>query len=81
MAKPANHKTKRAEAAAAANGATTSGPNGSAPVTDADIARRAYDLYLARGGEPGHDVEDWLQAERDLRGDVDGLMQDRQRAS
>jgi hypothetical protein len=36
-------------------------------VTDADIARRAYDIYLARGCEPGHDVEDWLQAERALR--------------
>ena len=81
MAKPANHKTKRAEAAAPANGATTSGPNGSAPVTDADVARRAYDLYLARGGEPGHDVEDWLQAERDLRGAGEALMQDRQGAS
>lgn len=81
MAKPANSKTKRAEAPASANGATTSGSNGSAAVTDADVARRAYDLYLARGGEPGHDVEDWLQAERDLRGAVEGLMQDRQRAS
>jgi DUF2934 family protein len=39
-------------------------------VTDADVARRAYDLYLARGCESGHDVEDWLQAERDLRGAV-----------
>ena len=81
MAKPANSKTKRAEAAAIADGATTPGPHGSAPVTDADIARRAYDLYLARGGEPGHDVEDWLQAERDLRGAVEGRMQDRHRAS
>jgi hypothetical protein len=32
-----------------------------------DIARRAYDLYLARGGEPGHQLQDWLQAEQDLR--------------
>ena len=32
------------------------------------VARRAYDLYLARGCEPGHDVEDWLQAERELKG-------------
>jgi hypothetical protein len=31
-----------------------------------DIARRAYELYLARGCEPGHDVADWLQAEREL---------------
>ncbi len=80
MAKPANSKTKRAEAAAAANGASTSGPNGSAPVTDADVARRAYALYLARGGEPGHDVEDWLQAERDLRGAI-GLPTKNRRGS
>lgn len=32
-----------------------------------DIARRAYDLYLARRCEPGHHVEDWLQAEQELR--------------
>jgi hypothetical protein len=36
-------------------------------VTDSDVARRAYELYLARGGEHGHDFEDWLQAERELR--------------
>ena len=68
MAKPSNSKTKRAEAAGGVGGLTAPGPNGSASVTDADVARRAYDLYLARGGEPGHDVEDWLQAERGLRG-------------
>ena len=82
MAKPANSKTRRAEAAAiAADGATTPGPNGSAPVTDTDIARRAYDLYVARGCEPGRDVEDWLQAERDLRGAAKRLMPDLQSAS
>jgi DUF2934 family protein len=70
MAKAANSKTKSAEAAVAADGSTAPEPNGSAPVTDADVARRAYDLYLARGCEPGHDVEDWLQAERGLRGAV-----------
>jgi hypothetical protein len=37
-------------------------------ITDVEIARRAYDLYLARGREDGHDVEDWLQAERELSG-------------
>lgn len=31
------------------------------------IARRAYELYEARGGEPGHDWEDWFQAESELR--------------
>jgi hypothetical protein len=37
-------------------------------VTDAEVARRAYDLYMARGCADGHDVDDWLQAERELRG-------------
>jgi hypothetical protein len=31
-----------------------------------DIARRAYELYLRRGAEHGRDVDDWLQAEREL---------------
>ena len=29
-----------------------------------DIARKAYELYTQRGGEPGRDVDDWLEAER-----------------
>lgn len=33
-----------------------------------EIARRAYELYLARGGVHGRDVEDWLTAEQELRG-------------
>ena len=41
-------------------------------VTESDVARRAYDLYLARGGEHGHDLDDWLQAERELRDTVHG---------
>jgi DUF2934 family protein len=31
-----------------------------------DIARRAYELYLQRGGEQGTDVEDWIRAEKEL---------------
>ncbi|MGK2966610.1 MAG: DUF2934 domain-containing protein [Tepidiformaceae bacterium] len=30
------------------------------------IANKAYELFEARGGEPGHDHEDWLEAERIL---------------
>ena len=30
------------------------------------IALRAYELYVQRGGTDGHEVEDWLQAERDV---------------
>jgi hypothetical protein len=31
------------------------------------IAERAYQLYLLRGGANGHDVDDWLVAEEELR--------------
>jgi NADPH:quinone reductase-like Zn-dependent oxidoreductase len=31
-----------------------------------EIRGRAYELYLARGGQPGRELEDWLQAERDF---------------
>ncbi len=31
------------------------------------VARRAYELYRARGCEDGHDVEDWVAAEREIR--------------
>ena len=31
-----------------------------------EIARRAYELYEARGYVDGFDVDDWLQAEQDI---------------
>ena len=31
------------------------------------IAKVAYELYLRRGGEHGHDCADWFQAEETLR--------------
>jgi hypothetical protein len=36
-------------------------------VAESDIARRAFELYCDRGREDGHDVDDWLNAERELR--------------
>ncbi len=35
--------------------------------TEEEIRLRAYEIYVARGAEPGHEVEDWLQAESELR--------------
>jgi len=35
--------------------------------TREDIERRAYEIYLERGGTEGCEMEDWLQAERELR--------------
>jgi len=31
-----------------------------------EIARRAHELYLQRGGDHGKDVEDWVRAEKEL---------------
>jgi hypothetical protein len=36
-------------------------------VSPVEIASEAYARYVARGREDGHDVEDWLAAERSLR--------------
>jgi DUF2934 family protein len=38
----------------------------SEPAED-DIRKRAYELYLERKGEPGSALDDWLQAEADLK--------------
>ena len=44
---------------------TSRGPDGG-PSLD-QIAQRAYEIYQSRGGTDGQDMEDWLQAERELR--------------
>ena len=66
MAKSGKRKTDHA-VTTAADRSPKMLTNVAAEVTEHDIARRAYDLYLARGHEPGHDVDDWLQAEQELR--------------
>jgi hypothetical protein len=33
---------------------------------DEEIRRRAHEIYLERGEQPGRDLDDWLQAEREL---------------
>ncbi len=35
-------------------------------VTTTTVAERAYARYLARGGQDGHDQEDWLAAEQEV---------------
>lgn len=34
--------------------------------TAEQIEKRAYELYLQRGSEDGHDLEDWLAAQSEL---------------
>jgi hypothetical protein len=35
------------------------------------IARRAHELYMTRGSNNGHDIDDWLQAEREIDAETD----------
>jgi Protein of unknown function (DUF2934) len=34
--------------------------------TEQEIRQRAYEIYLKHEGQPGSELEDWLQAEREL---------------
>ena len=36
-------------------------------LTHLQIANRAFDIYVSRGGDHGHDVGDWFEAERQLQ--------------
>jgi hypothetical protein len=51
----------KATTATATATASTQGP------THEQIARRAYELYLARGATDGQAEQDWTQAERELK--------------
>ena len=43
------------------------------PAPQEEIRRRAYEIYLERGEQPGCDLDDWIQAERELqRGELGG---------
>ena len=35
--------------------------------THEEIVRRAYAIFETRGRQHGHDLDDWLRAERELR--------------
>jgi DUF2934 family protein len=45
--------------------------------TAGDIERRAYGFYLLRGMADGKDVEDWIRAEEELRGEFACLNRER----
>jgi Protein of unknown function (DUF2934) len=32
-----------------------------------EVRRRAYEIFVERGGKPGNQAEDWLAAEREVR--------------
>ncbi len=42
-------------------------PSGSVQYSEEDVRRRAYELFEARGRGDGHDLDDWLRAEQEIR--------------
>ena len=73
-------KSKKASAPASSR-STKKRTTAPAQVTHGEVARRAYDLFLARGCEHGHDLDDWLQAERELRGTPSAASQRARKSS
>jgi hypothetical protein len=65
MAKMARQKPDRRKSTLAADRPSTADDRSG--VTADAIARRAFEFYCARGGGHGQDVEDWLQAELELK--------------
>ena len=67
--RPKADRRKKTITGSEAMALTGSGLGGVAP---ADIARRAFELFCARGCQHGSDLDDWLRAERELRGGSTG---------
>jgi hypothetical protein len=61
-------KTVKAQTTAAKSVKAGSKTAVSAAPTFEAIAKRSYEIYLERGAQPGHEVEDWLAAEAELSG-------------
>jgi outer membrane protein TolC len=40
------------------------------------IRRRAYELYVQRGGVGASDVDDWLQAEEEMLAEQDRMLEE-----
>ena len=62
--KPSNGSTNPRPPRDAGNGNGSAGEHFNDPGA---VAKRAYELYLERGGQHGADLDDWLEAERQLK--------------
>jgi DUF2934 family protein len=66
-AKPAEAKLA-AEPAAMTAASVASKPMSKSAPTHEEIAKRSYELYLARGSLDGHAEDDWARAVAELQG-------------
>lgn len=74
MARPARRRVDNAVKAAALESPSRTPNEPLVEVTERDIACRAFELYCQRGRQDGHDADDWLQAERELRDAVSATV-------
>lgn len=42
------------------------------------IAKRAYELFLARGGQHGYHIQDWAQAEKEIKEEEQRLSKEKE---
>jgi hypothetical protein len=35
------------------------------------IEKRAYEIFLHRGAQPGHHFDDWVKAEKEIKAEID----------
>jgi hypothetical protein len=64
--KPRRNGCTEPQATKASGGEARAAGTGGNSALDAEIRRRAYQLYVERGEEHGRDLDDWLQAKREV---------------
>ena len=64
--KPRGNGSTEPQATETSNGEERAAGAGGNSALDEEIRHRAYEIYLARDGQPGDELDDWLQAEREL---------------
>lgn len=64
-AKPRKAPAQKADILTMTNGSRSS--SAAKPVSHDEVARLAHRYWAERGGQHGHDVEDWFRAEQEIR--------------
>jgi hypothetical protein len=64
--KPGRNGSTEPQATETSNGEERAAGAAGNSALDAEIRRRAYQLYVERGEEHGRDLDDWLQAKREF---------------
>ena len=65
LSKSKEHQNVESQATSAPQGESVKTSAADSPRLE-EIRIRAHEIYIERGGQPGHDLDDWLQAEREL---------------